>query len=147
MKTHPLTIRTATRSDASLLSTLLRDLGYPTAAEDIPERLEAFTSRGFGTVLVAELDGTVVAYAALVMYQPLHRQRPVVHLTAFAVRATYQRRGIGQSMIRHIESWAREKDCERIVVTSAEHRDGAHVFYPAVGWRYTGRRYGKILDE
>jgi len=140
-------IREAVSADAEVLGELLRVLGYPADAGLVRERLEAFTRGSKGTVLVGELDGAVVAFAALLVYTPLHTDGPTAHLTAFAVSSKHQRQGIGEQMIRQVESWARERRCRKIVVTSAEHRGGAHAFYPAVGWGYTGRRYGTSLDH
>ena len=143
----PLTFRHAAAGDAQALSNLLADLGYPATPEDAARRLERFTGQQNATVLVADRDGAVVACAALTQYHPLHTEGPVAHLTAFAVSGHSQRSGIGRAMIAYIESWAKERGCMRIVVTSAERREGAHAFYPAVGWGYTGRRYGKVLSS
>jgi GNAT superfamily N-acetyltransferase len=53
---------------------------------------------------------------------------------------------VGRALVNAIEQWARERGADRLSVTSAEHRSGAHAFYPACGFPYTGRRFSKSLD-
>jgi len=45
-----------------------------------------------------------------------------------------------------VEHWARSRGCHRIVVTTALKRAEAHAFYERLGYRHTGRRYGKDFD-
>jgi hypothetical protein len=77
-------IREATAADAAALAELLAELGYPTVASDVPARMERFTAKGNGRILVA-VDGFVRAFAAVEVTYPIHRPEPVAHLTAFAV--------------------------------------------------------------
>ena len=138
-------IRSASLRDVGELATLLGELGYPVAAEAVPARLERYTLRGNGRVLVACVDDCVVAFAAFDLEYPIYREHPVACVSAFAVSQRVRRSGVGRRLIRAIEDEAVAAGCEAVVVTSAEHRDGAHAFYPAVGWGRTGRRYGEFL--
>ena len=141
-----MTIRDATDEDSEVLAALLAELGYPVPAADIPGRLDRFRSKGNGRVLVAVIDGHVSAFAAMEITYPIHRDTPVLHLTAFAVSRTVRRRGIGGQLLRAVENAARSAGCRHVVVTSAEHRADAHAFYPSAGWLATGRRFGKTLE-
>ncbi len=44
--------------------------------------------------------------------------------------------------VRH----ATAEDADAFAESSAEHRTNAHAFYPASGWSYAGRRFGKVID-
>ncbi len=141
-----ITIRNADARDAAALAGLLDELGYGVPAEDVPARLQRFSTRGNGQVLVAEAQGLVVAFAAVEITFPIHQPGPVAHLSAFAVAQTARRQGIGHQLLSAVEAAARAAGCKRIVVTSAEPRADAHAFYQAAGWPYSGRRFGKRID-
>jgi GNAT superfamily N-acetyltransferase len=136
-------IRRAQEGDAPALAALLSQLGYPVTPAEVPARLERFATRGNGQVLVAESDGEVLAFAALELTYPIHHSDPVCHLTAFAVASSARRRGVGRQLLAAVEALARDAGCGQLVVTSAEHRTDAHAFYPANGWAYSGRRFGR----
>ena len=139
-------IRDALPSDTQELSKLLAQLGYPVDAAELPARIERFVSRGNGRVLVAVEGETIVGFAALELTFPIHHAHPVAHLSAFAISESSRRRGVGRILLSALESAARREGCQRVVVTSAERRADAHLFYPAAGYSYTGRRFGKELD-
>jgi GNAT superfamily N-acetyltransferase len=54
--------------------------------------------------------------------------------------------GVGRAIVDEAERWARERDCHRIVVTTALRRADAHAFYERIGYTHTGRRYAKDFD-
>ena len=137
--------RDAVPSDARALADLLGQLGYSVERDDVPARLERFTGKGNGRVLVAVSAGEIVGFAALELTYPIHHPRPVAHLSAFAVAAGSRRQGVGRALLSAVEDAARTQGCRRMVLTSAEQRADAHLFYPAEGYSYTGRRFTKEL--
>jgi GNAT superfamily N-acetyltransferase len=139
-------IRDATPADSDALAALLAELGYPVFATAVTERLARFTSKGNGRVLVAVVDGGVRAFAAIETTYPIHHDKPVAHLSSFAVSQSMRRRGVGRQLLRAVEQTARDAGCGHVVVTSADHRGDAHAFYPSAGWGATGRKFGKRLD-
>ncbi|HET7042773.1 MAG TPA: GNAT family N-acetyltransferase [Gemmatimonadales bacterium] len=140
-------IRPASAADAPALSRLFVQLGYPKGAdaELIPARLAKIESLG-DTCLVAEADdGRVVGLAGLHLVHVLHYPKPLGYITAFVVDDTVRRQGVGRKLLDAATEWARAKGCYRLSLTSAEHRQDAHAFYPASGFPMTGRRFGKEL--
>jgi GNAT superfamily N-acetyltransferase len=137
--------RDATDEDAEALAALLGELGYPVAASALPARLARFRYQSNGRVLLAVSGNDVIAFAAVEVTYPIHSPEPVAHLTAFAVASTARRQGVGQRLLVAVEDLARASGCHHVVVTSAEHREDAHAFYPSAGWLLTGRRFGKSL--
>jgi GNAT superfamily N-acetyltransferase len=140
-----MTIRKATASDAKALAVLLGELGYPTEARELPARLKRFTANGASRVLVAVEERVVVGFAALELTFPIHQLDPVAHLSAFAVASAARRRGVGRALMAAVDAEARQRGCQRLVVTSAERRADAHAFYLATGWVLTGRHFGKAV--
>src|SRR5687768_16619070 len=66
-------------------------------------------------------------------------------IMALAVAASHHRRGVGQMLMRAAESKLAERGARELVVTSGNHRSGAHAFYESCGYTFTGRRYRKPL--
>lgn len=140
-----ITIRNATVEDRNALRILLGELGYSVETRDLPERLNRFCTKGNGQVLLACNESGPVAFAALEITFPIHHEYPVAHLSSFAVATSVRRQGIGSLLLAAVEKKARAAGCHCVVVTSAEHRNDAHAFYPAAGWLLTGRRFGKEI--
>lgn len=138
-------IRSATPTDAPAIARLLTELGYPTAPDDIPARL-ADVEREGGAALVAVIGrGAPIAIATTARYSALHKHGQVCYITAFVTDAEIRGQGVGRRLLAAIEDWALENGCERISVTSAEHRAGAHAFYERCGIPYSGRRFSRDI--
>ena len=122
-------------------------LGYGTSAELVAERLTTFTSSDADVVFVAggapgdRLLGVVSAHA-----MPLfHASGRLVRLTALAVRAEAQGRGVGRALVEAAEEWGWRIGARRVEVTSGDHRPGAHAFYQALGYAADERRFIKQM--
>lgn len=140
------TIRDARRGDAEAVARLLTELGYPSDAGAVDERLERLRVVG-DRVLVAEVDGDVVGLAHLQVTPALERDRPAAKLGALIVDEAQRGRGVGRALVEATEAEARLRGCELLFLTTAERRDDAHAFYERVGLAHTGRRYSRMLSE
>jgi GNAT superfamily N-acetyltransferase len=140
------TIRDALAPDAHAIAVLLTQLGYPSDADDVEERLERLRVVG-DRVFVAELDGEVVGLAHLQVTPAIERDRPAGKLGALIVDEARRGRGIGRALVEAVEREARLRGCELVFLTTSERRDDAHAFYERVGFEQTGRRYGRTLSE
>lgn len=138
-------VRQARATDSALIAGLLRELGYPVTPDLVPERLSRLAGDSRTAVLVAELGAEVVGLATVHLFDAVHADQPVALLTALVVTASARGSGVGRQLVEAAESFAREAGCGRIMVTTAEHRSGAHAFYQRLGWEYAGRRYAKRL--
>jgi len=140
------TIRSASACDAVAVSALLTELGYPTLASSVPDRLARLAATGWATALVAE-EEALVGLATGHVLPVLHADGPLARLTVLVVAPSARGRGVGRRLVEAIEAWARSKGCARIAVTTALHRAEAHAFYERIGYEHTGRRYAKVLDR
>jgi GNAT superfamily N-acetyltransferase len=141
-----LKIRPAASGDAATLGRLLKQLGYPTNAEQIPQRLAKLDARPGTAVLVAETErGDVVGVVTIHVFPALHTDDPVAWLTAVVVDETARGQGVGSALVARAEEWAAEQGALRIQLTSALHRDAAHEFYKARDYEHTGIRLTKAF--
>jgi GNAT superfamily N-acetyltransferase len=137
-------LRDATPMDADAIAALLTELGHPTAAGDVPDRLAAVIAEG-GRVLVAYRDTTPLGLMCLARHSALHAAGQIAYITALVTTIGARRSGIGRAFVEEAKQWALANGCVRLSVTSAEKRKDAHAFYPACGLPYTGRRFATPL--
>lgn len=128
------------------MAELLGQLGYPTDWHDIPARLAAVEHDGGAAFLVVDDGGRPVGLTCVMRYVALHAGGQGAYITALVADAGARGQGVGRALVNAAEAWAREHHCNRLTVTSAEHRADAHEFYPRCGMPYTGRRFSKRLD-
>jgi GNAT superfamily N-acetyltransferase len=140
------TIRDARAADARAIAALLTQLGYPSHADAVEERLDRLWVVG-DRVIVAEVDGVVVGVVHLQVTPALERERPAGKLGALVVDEAHRGQGIGRALFDAVEQEARLRGCELIYLTTAERRDDAHAFYERLGLEYVGRRYLRTLSE
>jgi GNAT superfamily N-acetyltransferase len=125
------------------IAALLDELGYPSTAAQVEARLAALPAGEL--VLVAEIDGQVAGLAGLRVEPLIERDEPSGRLTALVVASRWRGRGLGESVVRAVEEEARARGCQRIVLSSGNHRGEAHAFYERLAYEATGRRFAKEL--
>jgi GNAT superfamily N-acetyltransferase len=139
------TIRDARDADAQAIAVLLTQLGYPSDADAVEERLDRLRVVG-DRVIVADVDGDVVGLVHLQVTPALERERPAGKLAVLVVDEGHRRQGIGRALVDAAEQEARLRGCELIYLTTAERRDDAHAFYEQLRLEHVGRRYGRTLS-
>lgn len=142
-----ISIRSILPPDFPAIAALLGELGYPVRGDDLPSRFERLQQDGHSVAYVATHDPHVVGLATVHSFPLMHAAVPVALLTSLVVAESARGQGVGRRLVDAAEAWARKTGCARIIVTTAEHRSGAHVFYQSLGWEYTGRRYAKRLPD
>jgi GNAT superfamily N-acetyltransferase len=139
------TIRQARPEDAQALADLLTQLGYPTDAARVPERLENVHARPGTVVLVAEHRGRPVGVVTVHLFAAMHTSYPAAWLTALVVDESARGKGVGSALVRHAEQWAIQQGARSLSLTSALRRKEAHEFYKSRDYQHTGVRLVKIL--
>ena len=142
-----ITFRTATSDDAEQLSTLLGELGYPTPASEIPARLATLVALEKSLVLVAAREGQAVGLITVIIYPSIHARAPVSLITSLVVSSEMRGHGIGSSLVARAEEWAAENGAGRLTVGSGLQRVETHLFYEQRGYKRSGIRFAKLLNE
>jgi GNAT superfamily N-acetyltransferase len=127
------------------MAMLLGELGYPSSAEEVRGRLEAYSRAGGTHLIVADEGGEVSGLGAMQVMPLVHRDRPVGRITAMVVRADRRGSGIGRRLVAELEEIARREGCARIDLTSRYRREEAHAFYLSLGFEDTSLRFVKDL--
>lgn len=139
-------LRDATPEDARTIASLLTELGHPTKAAEVPERLAAVLGEGGAVLLAVDASDAPLGLLCLARHAALHARGPIAYITALVTTDAARRRGVGRALVTAAKQWAQGRRCVRLTVTSAEHRADAHAFYPACGLPYTGRRFSASID-
>src|SRR3569832_1688975 len=100
------TTRDARAEDAAAIARLLTQLGYPSGADEVDERLDRLHVVG-DRVLVAEAAGVVVGLAHLQVTPALERERPAARIGALVVDEAHRGRGAGRALMDALENEAR----------------------------------------
>jgi GNAT superfamily N-acetyltransferase len=139
-----ITVRPADAEDAAAIAACLAPLGYSTSTTLVAEKLSALMHSSSDTVLVAEDPNIGIVGVVSVHLVPLfHAAGNLARLTALAVAAGHQRKGVGRALVEAAEAFAWQRDCGRVEVTSGDHREDAHTFYRALGYGMDERRFIK----
>jgi GNAT superfamily N-acetyltransferase len=139
-------VRDARATDAEAMSRLCEQLGYPAETGVMPQRLVRLQHDPNVRVLVADAGKGPVGLATVHIRHTINHEAPIAQLTLLVVDESQRSRGVGRALVEEAERWAHAQGCHRIVVTTALQRTGAHAFYEHIGYRHTGRRYGKDFD-
>jgi GNAT superfamily N-acetyltransferase len=145
MADTPIALRDAIIEDATIIATLLGELGYPSQPDGVRARLARLLAREGSRVFVAERGGEVLGVLGLDRMAVLTSLSDVAMIIALVVTERERRSGVGRLLVARAEDEARAWGCGRIMVTSAERRADAHTFYQRLGYQYTGRRFAKEI--
>ena len=140
-----LEIREATLSDIPAIVSLMADLGYPTSAETMKERLAPiFRDPEHGTFVALRCQ-TVVGIVGTRVGRRYEEDGRYGQVMIVVVRAHDRRRGVGSALMKHAEESLRQQGANAVVVNTGSHRTDAHAFYERMGYSFTGRRYAKTV--
>jgi GNAT superfamily N-acetyltransferase len=144
----PYEIRQALPTDAVALSRLVSVLGYNMQPEQIMTRLASYSGTGGSRVFVAVRRKEVVGFLSFLSLPLFHEATAMGRITAMVIDPEHRRQGIGRSLMRAMEQYAAGCGCQRIEVTSGDHREeDAHQFYSSQGYSDDCRRFLKTLPE
>jgi len=136
-------VRAAAVADAPVVAPLLTELGYPSEPDAVAQRLAALVADEWSGAWVAEVGGTIAGVVSAHASPLLSRDTRICRITAMVVASHAHGRGVGRTLVERVEQEARRWNCDRIEVTSSDHRDGAHAFYARLGYEIKPHRFIK----
>jgi GNAT superfamily N-acetyltransferase len=140
-------IRCAAPGDAAHISPLCRQLGYPASEDVVRRRLARIVHEEEHAFYVAEGTGGAVVGWVHVYVSPLIVADRQAGLGGLVVDEGYRQRGVGRRLMQEAESWARERGCWALHLSSNVVRGRAHMFYEKLGYEKVKRQlvFRKIL--
>ncbi|MBI4989191.1 MAG: GNAT family N-acetyltransferase [Rhodocyclales bacterium] len=135
MTTCDIEVRKAAPDDAPYVAALYRQLVDIPAVTVLPERIAEIANDKNTALFVCEYDGepqgtALVSLCSDVMFG----SQPFAVVENVVVGISVRGRGIGTTMLRHIEAFCSAKDCSKIMLLSSVQRDNAHQFFERSGF-------------
>ncbi len=133
------------RADLPHLLTLCSQLGYETDLDSLSRRFLEVVQNPEHALLVALEKEIPVAFLHARVSVSFVRESGV-EVAALVVDKNHRGAGIGRSLMRHAEQWAREQGYPAIFLRSNEIREEAHKFYEGLGYDTTKKSLGFLKN-
>jgi GNAT superfamily N-acetyltransferase len=136
-----LNIRRATRADAAVIASLVRELAdYEKLLPDAKATPEDFlreldSPNPVIHVLIAEWDGAPCGFALYFFNFSTFVGRPGLYLEDLFVRPTLRSKGVGRALLRELARVAQERNCGRMEWAVLDWNEPALRFYQTLGAR------------
>lgn len=131
-----LKIRHARSTDVAQLAELTTQLGYPSTAAQLRQRLRQISLASQNAVLVAETKEAGIVGWLHVSKQALLESDVRAEVNGLVVKEGHRSLGAGARLLAAAESWARKHGCKSMSVRSNVIRERAHLFYERNGYEH-----------
>ena len=131
--------------DAVQVAQLTNQLGYGVTAREIDERCKALLDIDGSVALVAEDDGRVVGWVQA-LDRILLQWKRVLEIGGLVVDQDRRGEGIGALLVDAVAEWARSNGHTALFVQSNVVREGAHDFYPALGFSHWKTSHTYVME-
>ena len=130
-------VRPAAAHDTAAIARLAGELGYPSTAEQVRERLAAVKGDPRHATFVAELTGNEVVGWIHLSEDHSPGSDPRAEIAILVVDSRFRSVGAGRLLVQRGEQWARDRGLAAIGVHSNVIRERAHEFYLGLGYTVT----------
>ncbi|WP_434287317.1 GNAT family N-acetyltransferase [Celeribacter sp. SCSIO 80788] len=151
-RTRPAVIRPARWGDKDALLEMIHALAHHHGDEpelDLPALIDLLNADlPWIRILVAERDGALLGYAALVAGVQLQHGKKVMDLHHLYIRDHARGEGIGRHLIESSRDVAQNLGCARLTVSTQDHNTVAQAAYRACGFAphpFSGTRFAMEL--
>ena len=129
-------IREAHENDYGQICSLINnELGYPDVDFcDLTVRMRKMNQDKNYRTFVALLDDKIIGFIGTVQIIAFENKSDYMRITAFAVSNNYQNKGIGTSLLKHVENFAVSNGITSFYLNSGFKRLDAHAFYEHNGY-------------
>lgn len=143
-----LVIRKCCVDDAGAMTSLMRQLSYPTTLSVMKERLAMLEKDENHCTFVAEVDGKVVGTIALEVVLKKDMKQPLARITSLVVDEQHRKQGLGKRLVAEVENQVRRCGSSDLLVgCKADGKSaGAKTFYQHLGFELRGYRFHKTLS-
>lgn len=142
-----LPIRAARMDDVVEVARLCTELGYPTTATDMAERLGVVMSASDRQVFVIDNGTKLLGWLCVELRTSLETGRRA-EIVGLVVDSLARRSGTGKALVAAAEAWVRQHVLVVVMVRSNAARVESHPFYECIGFvrAKTQHVYFKSLD-
>lgn len=141
-----MSIRKAKLEDYDRLMLLYNDfVGEDRYSRHDGDSYEKVLNSPDNSIFVAEEKGKIIGFATVSVRTIVRYPKPIAELDELFVVEEFRQHGVGKMLMDKIEEVAKEKDCYRIYIASADRFEVAHNFYQRIGYTKYGLHFYKNL--
>lgn len=126
-------VRAFRAGDEESVADLCSQLGYPTNVSDVERRLREAGDKRQAVFMAESPDGRVVGWVQVCVRNLLVADRHA-EVEGLVVDRDWRSRGVGRSLMKRAEEWARQANCKAVTLRSNVVREGARPFYEDIGY-------------
>lgn len=134
MSDDTFSIRDLTIADLPAARSLLAQLGYEIAADELALRFNAVRAAGGDHALMVGKSGGAVVALLHIFARPAIEKPAEAIVQSLVVDETLRGQGLGAAMMAHAEDWAQERGFKTIALHTQTHRHDARAFYGKLGY-------------
>jgi GNAT superfamily N-acetyltransferase len=136
-------IRAVEAADATTVSTLAGQFGYPNTVEEVRFRIQALQGSATDFAWVAVEEGWIIGWIQITRMMRLESGE-FVEITGLVVDETKRNLGVGATLVRFVKDYCRKQGITRLVVRSNVIRNQAHRFYLSNG--FSEKKQQKVFE-
>ena len=122
---------------------LLAELGYAVPEETVRANIRDLANGPADKAWVAEDASGILGLVSVHLTPLFHAAGYLGRITSLVVRGDTRGNGVGRLLMQRSQDFCWDAGCERIELTSSDHRDQAHRFYEQLGFQVHSRRFIK----
>jgi GNAT superfamily N-acetyltransferase len=138
-------VRPAMARDIAEIARLAGELGYPSTAAQVRDRLAVMRGNSHQATFVAALAGGDVIGWIHLSEEHSPGSDPRAEISNLVVDSRFRGAGTGRLLVERGERWAREQGLAAMGVRSNIIREGSHAFYLRLG--YTITKFQKVFRK
>ncbi|MDW4163910.1 GNAT family N-acetyltransferase [Staphylococcus saprophyticus] len=129
------------------LLVLYEDLGYPTIAKDLVNRLNNIYNHQDYYLLLLVKDDVIIGLSGMCKMLFYEKNGEYMRILAFVINSNYRGKGYGTLLLKESETLANLLGCKAITLNSGNRidRDNAHSFYKSNGFEKKSSGFSKNL--
>lgn len=136
-----ITIRRAELSDVDGIAPLCSQLGYSCTSHEVSPRIAELLQNEEHVIFVAvshdsKIVGWVHSYISKLFYAD-----KAAEIGGIVVDEAYRGHGVGKSLMKAVEEWAKINSCMAVSLRSGSKRVEAHKFYSMIGYEKVKEQY------
>lgn len=130
------------------LLALYEDLGYPTIAENLINRLKKIYSHEDYYLLLLIKDDVIIGMSGMCKMIFYEKNGDYMRILTFVINTDYREKGYGRLLLKESEMLATQLGCKAITLNSGnrEERESAHNFYKSNGFDNKSSGFSKNLE-
>jgi len=123
------------------------ELGSNTTIEDFSSKMDMMNKDEAYKTFVAIYENEMIGFISTITILAFEWPLGYLRIDGFAVKSSYQSKGIGTRLLAYVEEYAKEKGISVSSLNCNLERKDSHAFYESKGYKKHAYFYVKRLEE